>query len=68
MVWLRVALRTDGQLVFVDALGIVEQPPDQRGFAIVHAARGGEAQEFGLRGGVQPGGGFVAHGLDRHQK
>ena len=43
-----------GQLVFVDALGIVEQAADQGALAIVHAARRGEAQEFGLRGGFQP--------------
>ena len=57
-----------GELVFVDALGIVEQAADQRALAIVHAARGGEAQEFGLRGGVQPLGGFGAQVLHRHQK
>ena len=34
------------ELVLVDALGIVQQPADQRGFAVVHAARGREAQQF----------------------
>ena len=34
------------ELVFVDALGIVEQAADQGGLAVVHAARGGEAQQF----------------------
>ena len=27
------------QLIFVDALGIVQQAPDEGGFAVVHAAR-----------------------------
>jgi len=57
-----------GELIFVDALGIVEEAADQGAFAIVHAAGGGEAQEFGLRGGVEPGGGFGAEVLDGHQK
>ena len=34
------------ELVFVDALRIVEQAADQRGFAVVHAAGGGEAQQI----------------------
>ena len=36
-----------GELVFVDALGIVEQAADQGGLAVVHAAGGGEAEQFG---------------------
>src|ERR1019366_2505156 len=35
-----------GELVFVDRLRIVQQAPDERGLAIVHAARGGEAQQL----------------------
>ncbi len=34
------------ELIFVDALRIVKQAPDQSGFAIVHAARGGETQQI----------------------
>src|SRR5262249_11288580 len=37
-----------GELIFVDALGIIEQPSDQRALAIVHTARGGKAEELGL--------------------
>ncbi len=33
------------ELIFVNALRIVEQPTDQRGLAIVHAARGGKSQQ-----------------------
>jgi hypothetical protein len=34
-----------GVLVLEDAVGLVEQAPDEGGFAVVHASRGGEAQE-----------------------
>jgi hypothetical protein len=33
-----------GQLILEDHLGIIEQPPDQRGLAIVHRPAGDEAQ------------------------
>ena len=33
------------QLIFVGAARVVQQPPDQRGLAVVDAARGGEAQQ-----------------------
>ena len=33
-----------GQLIFKDHLGIIEQAPDQRRFAIVHRPAGDEAQ------------------------
>ena len=33
------------QLIFVSARGVVQQAADQRGLAVVHAARGGEAQQ-----------------------
>ena len=34
-----------GQLVFEDHLRVVEQPPDQGRFAVIHAAAGDEAQQ-----------------------
>ena len=34
-----------GKLVFIYRLGIVEQPSDQRGFPIIHAACGGKTQQ-----------------------
>ena len=34
-----------GQLVFHDGLGVVQQPADQRGLAVVDRAGGGQAQE-----------------------
>ena len=34
------------ELIFVDALRIVQQAADQRGFAVVHAAGGGESQQI----------------------
>ena len=34
------------ELVFVNRLGIVKQAADEGGFAVVHAAGGGEAQKF----------------------
>ena len=41
------AVAADGvQLIFVDHLGIVQQPPDERALAVVHAAAGEEAQDF----------------------
>ena len=40
---LRVGLER-GELVLEDQLGIVEQPPDQGGLAVVHRAAGEEAQ------------------------
>ena len=56
------------ELIFVDALRIVQQAADQRGFAVVHAAGGGEAQQilglllrqevFNLEGG----------GIDRRER
>ena len=36
------------ELVFVDALGIVKQAADQRRFAVIHAAAGGEAEQVFL--------------------
>ena len=38
-------LRDRSELVLVDALGVVQQPADQRRLAVVHAAGGGEAQQ-----------------------
>ena len=35
-----------GHMIFVDHLGVVEQPADQGAFAVVHAATGKQAQEF----------------------
>ena len=43
-----------GELVFVDALGIVEQAADEGGLAVVDAAGRGEAQELGLGSGLEP--------------
>ncbi len=34
-----------GQRVFEQQLGVVEQPPDQGGFAVIDAAAGEEAQQ-----------------------
>ena len=34
------------ELVLVDALGVVEQPADERALAVVHAAAGEEAEEL----------------------
>ena len=55
---------TDGaELVFVDALGVVEQPADERRLAVVHRADGDEAQHvlvlvaFEVREDVVLGGG-----------
>ena len=36
------------ELVVEDQLGVVEQPPDQRRLAVIHAAAGEEAQEADL--------------------
>ena len=33
------------QLIFVGALGVMQQPADQRALAVVHAARRGQAQQ-----------------------
>ena len=33
------------ELIFVRALGVVQQAPDQRGLAVVHAAGRGQAQQ-----------------------
>jgi hypothetical protein len=35
-----------GELVFVDRLRVEEEPADEGGFAVVHAAGGGEAEKF----------------------
>ena len=35
-----------GELIFVNGLGIVEQAPDERGFAVVHTASSGETQQI----------------------
>ena len=35
------------ELVLEDPLGVVEQPADQRGLAVVHRAGRGQAQELG---------------------
>ena len=37
------------QLIFVNAFGVMQQPANQRGFAVVHAARGGKPQQFLLQ-------------------
>ena len=42
------ALATDEHLVFVDRLRVVEQPPDQRALAVVHAAGGADAEQARL--------------------
>jgi hypothetical protein len=69
-------LADGGQLVFVDAFGIVEQPPDEGALTIGHAAGRGEAEKLGLAGGKSPAG-FVRGVRDglrivqtgsRHQK
>ena len=39
------ALLHGGELIFEDGLAVVEQAADQRGFAVVDAAGGGEAQQ-----------------------
>ena len=44
----RGGLRHAGQLVFVNAFGIVEQTPDQRALAVVHAAGREEPQQVFL--------------------
>src|SRR5260370_24461919 len=44
LIYRRLARRRD--LVLIDALRIVEQPPDQRGLAVIHAARGREPQQL----------------------
>src|SRR5687767_8897542 len=36
-----------GQLVFVDTLGVVKEPPDQSGLPVVYAAGGREPKQFG---------------------
>ena len=38
--------RDGAHVIFVDVLRIVQQPADQRGLAVIHAARGGEAQQI----------------------
>src|SRR4051812_4013579 len=48
------ALLHGRQLVLVNRLAVIEEPADQRGFSIIHAAGGGEAQWF-LRRRKQPG-------------
>jgi hypothetical protein len=40
------ALLHRGKLVFIHALGVVQQPPDERGFAVVDRAGGGKAQHL----------------------
>ena len=35
-----------GQLILVDHLGVVQQPPDQGGLAVIDATAGDEAQEI----------------------
>ncbi len=55
------ALLHGGELVLEDGLAVVEQAADQRGFAVVHAARGGEAQQ--AQSVRQRSGG--AHGAER---
>ncbi len=41
-------------VIFVDVLRVVEQAADEGGFAVVHAAGGGEAQQLlGLLGGEE---------------
>src|SRR5215831_10382579 len=39
------ALLHRSDLVFVDGFRVMKQSPDQRGLAIIHAARGGKAQK-----------------------
>ena len=40
------------QLIVENLLGLIQHPPDQAGFAVVHAAAGDEAQQrFGRLGG-----------------
>ena len=70
------------QLVFVDHLGIVQQAPDERALAVVHAAAGEEAQDFlalvarqigvdverFVRRRGQRRFGFAGHRLAAHQK
>jgi len=38
-----------GELVFVDRLGVVQEAPDEGGFAVVDAAGGGETEELGQK-------------------
>ncbi len=45
-VWLTEAFLRGRDLVFVNALGIVQQAADQGGFAVIHAAGGGEPQQI----------------------
>ena len=63
-VLLRVALQV-GDLVLHQEMGIVEQPADQRGLAVVDAAAGQEAQRVGAGGGAD---GFEREGFLVHQK
>ncbi len=35
-----------GELILVDQLGVVQQPADQRAFAVIHATAGDEAQQI----------------------
>ena len=44
------------KLVFEDRFRVVEQTADERAFAVVHAACGGEAKKRGF-GGIDSGGG-----------
>ncbi len=44
-----------GELIFVDQLGVVQQPADQRAFAVVDAAAGDEAQQILALVGFQIG-------------
>ena len=43
------ALLHRSELIFVNALGVVQQPADQRRFAVVHAAGGRETQQILLQ-------------------
>ena len=40
------------ELVLEDALGVVQQPADERALAVVDGACGGEAQQIHLPGGT----------------
>src|SRR5262249_15327441 len=52
-----------GELVLEDRLGVVEQPPDQGGLAVVDRAGGGEAEEVDRtgRGGLRGPTNIVRH-------
>ncbi len=41
------------QLVFIDQLGFIQQPADQRALAVIHAAAGNEAQQVLVLVGLQ---------------